>query len=154
MRTFRTRMFQWRQDLGRLLDVLAARGDIDMNRIAYYGNSFGSSTMLPLLALEERFKTAVLIDAGFTYRPLPAEADAVNYVGHVTMPVIMLNGRHDYIFPLETAQLPLLTRLASPADQKRHVVFDAGHSDHPRGETIREVLGWLDRYLGPVRSGG
>jgi formylglycine-generating enzyme required for sulfatase activity len=154
MRTFRTRMFQWRQDLGRLLDVLAARGDIDMDRIAYFGNSFGSSTMLPLLALEERFKTAVLIDAGFTYRPLPAEADAVNYVGHVTVPVIMLNGRHDYIFPLETAQIPLLMRLGTPADQKRHVVFEAGHSDHPRGETIREVLAWLDRHLGPVRTGG
>jgi hypothetical protein len=29
---------------------------------------------------------------------------------------------------------------------KRHVIFD------PRGQTLREVLGWLDRYryLGPV----
>jgi hypothetical protein len=36
------------------------------------------------------------------------------------------------------------------AEQKRHVIFEAGHTNFPRAEVIREVLGWLDRYLGPV----
>jgi hypothetical protein len=35
-------------------------------------------------------------------------------------------------------------------DLKRHVIFDAGHTTFPRADTIREVLGWLDRYLGAV----
>ena len=152
LRTFRMRMFHWRQDLGRALDTLSARDDIDMNRIGYLGQSFGSSIPLPLLALEDRLKAAVLVDPGFTFRAVPPEADAINYVAHVKMPVLMLNGRHDYVFPLETSQVPLFERWGTPPAHKRHVVFEAGHADHPRSETIREVLAWLDRYLGPVRS--
>jgi formylglycine-generating enzyme required for sulfatase activity/dienelactone hydrolase len=152
LRTFRMRMFQWRQDLGRLLDTLSTRNDIDSDRIGYLGVSFGSSTALPLLALDERLKVAVLMAPGFTYRLLPPEADPVNYVSRVKMPVLMLGGRHDYVFPLETSQAPLFDRLGTAPEQKRHVVFDAGHLDFPRSQTIREVLAWLDRYLGPVAS--
>lgn len=83
---------------------------------------------------------------------MPPEADAINYVSRVKIPVLMLGGRHDYIFPLETAQKPMFDRLGTPADQKRHVVFDSGHNNFPRSETIREVLGWLDRYLGPINT--
>jgi serine/threonine protein kinase/dienelactone hydrolase len=152
LRTFRTRMGQWRQDLGRVIDTLAKRPDIDTNRIAYYGASFGASTAFPLIALEPRIKVSVLGPAGFTYRELPPEADAINYVAHVTMPVLMMGGSHDYIFPLESAQKPMFERLGSPADQKRQVTFDSGHTNFPRSEMIREVLAWLDRYLGPVKS--
>jgi hypothetical protein len=42
--------------------------------------------------------------------------------------------------------------LGTPPAQKRHVVFDSGHVDFPRSELIREVLGWLDKYLGPVHG--
>jgi hypothetical protein len=44
----------------------------------------------------------------------------------------------------------MFERLGTPAKDKRHVVFESGHTNLPRSETIREVLGWLDRYLGPV----
>ncbi len=152
LRTFRTRMFQWRHDLGRVIDVLAARNDIDTDRLVYYGNSFGASTAFPLVALETRIKAAVLAPAGFTYRELPPEADALNYLGHVTMPILMIGGRHDYIFPLETSQKPFFERLATPPDRKRHIVFDAGHTNFPRSELIREVLAFLDKYVGPVRT--
>ncbi len=152
LRTFRTRMFQWRQDLARILDVLTTRPEIDKARIAYYGSSFGASTAFPLIALEDRIKVAVLGPAGFTYRELPPEADAINYVSRVTMPVLMMGGSHDYIFPPETAQKPMFERLGTPAEHKRHVIFDAGHGNFPRSESIREVLAWLDRYLGPVPS--
>jgi formylglycine-generating enzyme required for sulfatase activity/dienelactone hydrolase len=150
LRTFRTRMNEWRQDLGRVLDALSGREDIDATRIAYFGLSFGGSTAFPLIALEDRLKVAVLGPAGFTYRPMPPEADAINYVSRVRIPVLMMGGRHDYIFPLEAAQSPMFDRLGTPADQKRHVVFESGHIDFPRSEMIREVLGWLDRHLGPV----
>ncbi len=71
-------------------------------------------------------------------------------MGVVYKPILMLGGRHDYIFPLEAAQKPMFERLGSPPDQKRHVVFDAGHTNFPRADMIREMLAWLDRYLGPV----
>jgi dienelactone hydrolase len=152
LRTFRTRMAQWRQDLGNVLDVLSARPDIDSSRIAYYGASFGGSTAFPLIVLEERIKTAILAPSGFTYRPMPPEGDAINYVSRVKIPILMLGGRHDYIFPLETAQKPMFERLGTPAEHKRHVVFETGHGNFPRSESIREVLAWLDRYLGPVTT--
>jgi len=44
-------------------------------------------------------------------------------------------------------------RFVHEAQAKRHVVFDSGHGNFPRSELIREVLGWLDKYLGPVKSG-
>jgi pimeloyl-ACP methyl ester carboxylesterase len=152
LRIYSAHLFQWRQDLGRTLDVLTARPDIDASRIAYWGSSFGASSAFPLVALEDRLKVAILAPGGFTFRIQPPEVDAINYVSHVTIPVLMVGGRHDYVFPLESAQKPMFERLGTPADQKRHVVFDAGHGDFPRSELIREVLGWLDRYLGPVRS--
>lgn len=55
------------------------------------------------------------------------------------------------IFPVESSQLPLFRLLGTPAEHKRHVIFeDAGHVP-PRLDVIREILGWLDRYLGPVK---
>lgn len=38
----------------------------------------------------------------------------------------------------------------TPEEHKRHVIYDTGHF-LPRNEEIKEVLDWLDRYLGPVR---
>ena len=149
LRTFRTRMFQWRHDLGAVLDVMAARPDIDHRGVAYLGFSFGASTALPLLALEDRLTAAVLVAPGFRYQLLPPEADAVNYVPHVKIPVLMLGGRHDYVMPLEESQKPLYRLLGTPPDRKRHVVFDAGHFNFPRSEMIREALAWLDTYLTP-----
>ncbi|HKT78873.1 MAG TPA: protein kinase [Vicinamibacterales bacterium] len=147
-RATRQRLLEWRQDLGRTLDYLGTRSDIDMTRVAYYGRSFGASMPLPLLALESRFKAAILHSAGFTYRRLPAEMDAVNYASRITIPVLMMTGRHDYVFPFETSQKPLFNLLGTPANQKRHVVYDAGHDPLPRSQVIREILLWLDKYLG------
>ena len=73
---------------------------------------------LPLLALEPRLKVAVLHSAGFTYRRLPAEMDAVNYVSRIRMPVLMMTGRHDYVFPYQTSQKPLFDLLGTPASRQ------------------------------------
>ena len=52
--------------------------------------------------------------------------------------------------PLGLDQRPLFELLGTPASEKRHVVFDAGHDPLPRSQVIREILVWLDKYLGPV----
>jgi formylglycine-generating enzyme required for sulfatase activity len=152
-RTFRTRMFNWRQDLGRTLDVLAARRDVDLTRIAYLGYSFGSSTAFPLIGLEDRLKTAVLQAPGIssTVVGMPPEADPINYAPRVKIPVLMIGSRQDYLYPVQTSQIPLFTRLGTAAADKKHVVFDGGHGQFPRSALIREVLAWLDKYLGPVQ---
>ena len=147
-RAVRQRLLQWRQDIGRSIDYLGTRGDIDMSRIAYYGRSFGASMPLPLLELEPRLRIAILQSAGFTYRKLPAEADAVNYAPRIRIPVLMMTGRHDYVFPYQTSQKPLFDSLGARASDKRHVVYDAGHDSLPRSQVVREILDWLDRYFG------
>ena len=62
----------------------------------------------------------------------------------------MLNGRYDFSVPAETHQKPLFDLLATPDENKRHVLFDTGHWPFPMGELIRENLAWLDHHLGPV----
>jgi len=62
----------------------------------------------------------------------------------------MLNGRYDFGFPVETSQRPLFRLLGAPDRDKRHVIFDSAHVP-PRAAIIREILDWLDRYLGPVK---
>ena len=54
--------------------------------------------------------------------------DPFNFAPRVTMPVLMLNGRYDFAAPLETSQRPLFRLLATPAKDKRHVLFESGHA--------------------------
>jgi dienelactone hydrolase len=86
-----------RSDLGRTIDYLESRADVDASRLAYVGVSFGTSSALPLLALEARFKAAVLLSGGLL-NAVPA-IDPVNYAPRITVPVLMVNGRYDYGFP-------------------------------------------------------
>ena len=60
----------------------------------------------------------------------------------------MLNGRDDFMFPVNSSQLPLFHLLGVPYSQKRHVLFDSGHVP-PNKPVVTETLVWLDRYLGP-----
>jgi dipeptidyl aminopeptidase/acylaminoacyl peptidase len=144
-------MREWRQEMGQLLDYLETRPDIHADRLAYAGSSFGSSTALPVLTMEPRFKAAVLLLAGLPYRDLLPEVDPINFVPRITIPVLMLEGRYDHLFPVEESQQPLFALLGSPAERKRQVLFDAGHGALPRGQVIRETLSWLDAHVGPVQ---
>jgi len=149
LQTFKQRMYQWRQEMGQLIDYLGSRPDVDGDKLAYSGVSFGASVALPLLVVEPRFKVAVLQVAGLSYRDLLPEIEAVNYAPRITIPVLMLEARYDHLFPVEQSQQPLFTLLGAPAEAKRMVLFDAGHGPLPRGQVIHETLGWLDKYLGP-----
>ena len=150
LRAMGSRMGDWAADLGRTIDYLETRADIRADDIGYYGVSFGSSTSLALLALEPRLKAALLMLPGFTYRDLPPEADAVNHAPRITMPIMMIGGRFDYVFPVETAQRPLHEQLGTPDADKTFLLYEMGHGPFPRGQTIRDVLPWLDRYMGAV----
>ena len=144
-------LIQAAKDLSRSIDYLETRSDIDRERLAFYGVSSGAILAPPLLAVERRFKAAVLQAGGLGFwRPLP-EVDPFNFAPRVTLPVLMLNGRYDFVNPLETSQRPLFRLLATPAKDKRHVVFESGHAGYPMHDLMKEILDWLDRYLGPVR---
>jgi hypothetical protein len=83
---------------------------------------------------------------------MPAAADPFHFAPRVKLPLLMLNGRGDFSYPLETSAAPLFRLLGTPEPHKRLAVFESGHVPPPI-EVSREVVGWLDRYLGPVSAG-
>jgi dienelactone hydrolase len=147
---YRDHVVMWGKDLRRSVDYLATRSDIDSTKIAYYGLSWGASLGPVMLAIEPRFKAGVLVVAGLHMERAKPEVEPINFLPRVTVPVLMLNGRYDHFFPVETAQKPFYRLLGTPPDRKRYVVYEGGHSV-PREKLISETLDWLDRYLGPVR---
>lgn len=147
---YRDHVIDWSKDLGRSVDYLETRSDIDHNKLAYVGISWGAAMGALLPAVEGRLKALILISAGFSpYRQLP-EDDQLNFAPRVKAPALMLNGRFDYIFPTAGSQEPMFRLLGTPVEHKRRVVYDSGH-DIPRNEMIKETFNWLDQYLGPVK---
>ena len=140
---------QYAKDVFQSVDFLESRPEIDRQRIGYHGRSSGTYLGIFALAFESRVRAAVLGGGGLLTIPLPPEVDALNYAPRVRMPVLMINGRYDFAYPLEESQKPLFRLLGTPAADKRHALFDSGHVA-PLQETMREVLAWFDRYLGPV----
>jgi len=138
-------------DVRRTVDYLASRPDIDASRIAFFGVSLGAQLGPVYLAVEPRLKTGVLLSGGFESWAIPAETDPVNFAPRVRQPVLRVNGREDFDLPYETAQIPLFKALGSAAGDKRHAVLEGGHIP-PRPQLVyKEILDWLDRYLGPVQ---
>jgi len=146
---YRDHVVMWGKDVSRSLDWVASRPDLDAARVAYYGISWGAALGPVMIALDGRIRTGVLVGGGFGLQQSLPEADALHFAPHVRQPVLMVNGRYDFFFPLDTTQLPMFRRLGTPADQKRHVVFEAGHVP-PNDLLTKEVLDWLDRWMGPV----
>jgi len=83
------------------------------------------------------------------HKALP-EADQINFLPRVTQPVLMLNGKHDMYFPVETSQKPMFNFLGSPAAEKKIIIYDSGHLV-PRTEFVKETLLWYDKYLGALK---
>jgi len=142
-------VMQWAKDLGRSIDYLETRQDIDSHRLAYYGLSLGAVWGPVLTAVEPRFKASVLVAGGLPFEKLPSEIEPLNFAPRVKIPTLMLNGRDDFIYPVDSSQVPLFRLLGVPGSEKRHVTFESGHLP-PFQPIVKESLDWLDRYLGPV----
>jgi eukaryotic-like serine/threonine-protein kinase len=140
----------WYKDAARTLDYLDTRADVDKNRIAYLGVSMGSAGgVIISTLLRDRLKTAIFLDGGYFLQPPLPGIDQADFAPRMKKPVLMVNGRYDYTFPLETSQDPLFRMLGTSAADKRHIVLDTPHDvTQQRPRLIREALGWLDRYLG------
>jgi cephalosporin-C deacetylase-like acetyl esterase len=148
--SWRDHVIAWSKDLGRSIDYLETRREIDVGKLAYEGFSWGGAMGAVLPAVENRIKVCVLIVPGFNLQRSSPEVDELNFAPRVKVPVLMLNGRFDFFYPTETSQMPMFRLLGTPKDQKRRVVYETGHNI-PRNELIKETLDWLDRYLGPVK---
>ncbi len=140
-------MIAWSRDLGRAIDYLQTRPDIDATRLAFYGVSAGAGAGVILSAIEGRLATTVLQGAGL--EDAPPEIDVRNYAPRIRIPTLLLSGRYDFELSFESAQRPLFALLGAPAEHKRHKVFDTGHA-LPMDDFAGEILSWLDSYLGKV----
>jgi dienelactone hydrolase len=141
------------KDLGRCIDYLETRPDLDAARIAYCGHSHGSLLGPLMLAVENRIQTAVFADGGLPPIDLPRSLDFALYAERVTIPVLMINGSEDALAPADECQQPLYDalRVSSPLTEWKR--YPGGHGmiglAHP--DTRRDVLAWLDQHLGPVQ---
>lgn len=141
-------LIQDSKDLGRSIDYLETRTDIDRNRIAFLGESMGAALGVILAAVEDRFRAVIFLDGGFySEKPLPG-ADQADFVPHIKAPTLLISGKFDWIFLGKDA---LMRLLGTPAADKKALKFDTAHdvSEQP-ADLKREVVAWLDKYLGRV----
>src|SRR5687768_805865 len=116
---WRDHVVMWTKDMRRTLDYLSTRADMDTSRFAYFGHSWGANQAPINLVAEPRFKAAVLHVAGLTMERGRAEVEVFNYLPRVKQPVLMLNGRYDFFFPLETSQRPFFDALGTAVEKKK-----------------------------------
>jgi dienelactone hydrolase len=135
------------KDLRRSIDYLESRPEIDPQKIAYAGFSFGALLGPILTATDDRVGACILQSGGF-FPGLRPEMALFNYLPRVKAPTLLLNGRYDLLLPYETNTSVMFKLLGAP--HKDHKIYDCAHIV-PRNELVKETLAWLDRYLGPVR---
>ena len=144
----REEQIQLIKDLQRAVDVLRAQPNVDDNRIAYVGISYGGAMGVLFAGIERRIKTAVLVvaDGGlvshftgpedFNYLSSLSCATRVNwframapvepirFIAHATPTKLLLqSGRTDNLVPAADARL---VHDAAP-DPKTVRWYDAGH---------------------------
>ncbi|MDO8539430.1 MAG: protein kinase [Opitutaceae bacterium] len=146
---FRSLVIEWSKDVSRTIDYLETRTDIQHKKLAFLGFSLGGALGFIAPAVENRLNTSVLISGGFWPAEVAPEVAQVNYAPRIRLPTLMLNGRFDFIFQLRD-QRQLFHLLGTPPEHKRHVMLDAGHVIGPE-MVKKEILDWLDAYLGPTK---
>ncbi len=146
---YKEHMIMWTKDFMRTIDYLETREDMDAEKIAFYGISWGGITGGLIPAVDKRIKTIVLAVGGLSLQSSLPEVDQLNYLPRIKQPFLMMSGKYDFFFPYEFSQKPMLNLLGTPPEHKKHILSETTHF-FPQHELIKETLGWLDIYLGEV----
>ena len=142
------------QDYMCVMDYLETRPDIDQDRIGHIAFSSGAQKLPMVLAIEDRFRTGIMIAGGLASYEVLESCEPFNFAPLVNVPVLMLNRQSDTIYPVENAQKPLFRLFGTPDEHKRHMVYPGGHgffSNATRKQTVeleQLIVDWLDKYLG------
>jgi len=132
------------------LDYLATRNDIDMDKLAFIGTSWGSTnTGIILATIENRYRAVIFIAGGihkYNMKMLP-EVNPVNFSSHIKPPKLLLNGQYDEAFPLESEARPFYKLLRQP---KHLSLVESGHVP-PLEKRVPIINKFLDETLGPVK---
>ncbi len=155
------------KDLQRAVDVLRARANVDDERIAYLGISYGGAMGALFVGIERRIKAAVLVvgDGGlvshFTgpedvdfmaslscatradWLRAMAPVEPIRFIAHASPTALLLqNGRSDNLVPAADAEA---LHAAAP-DPKTIRWYDAGHGLNQQATFDR--LDWLHEKIG------
>jgi dienelactone hydrolase len=163
----RAEQVQLMKDLQRAVDVLRARVNVDHERVAYLGVSYGGAMGALFAGIERRLSAAVLVvadgglvshftgpeDSGFMaglscetragwLRDM-APIEPIRFIAHAPPTALLLqNGRLDTLVPMADAQA-----LHSAAPQPNTVRwYEAGHGLNQQAAADR--LDWLSQEIG------
>lgn len=147
---YRRHVIAWSQDLGRSIDYLETREDVDHEKLAYYGYSWGATLAPIFLSMENRIKVAILNSGGLAVETPYPIVDPVNYVRRMRTPTLMLSGQANIFYPIELAVQPMYDMLGTPEADKRLRTYEGASQYLPQQALTQETTAWLDKYLAPV----
>jgi phospholipase/carboxylesterase len=125
-------------NLARILDVVCARWNIDPARLLLTGMSDGG-TFSYVSGLEHRSPFTHLAPVAATFHPLMAQAADSTRLRD--LPIYIVHGRLDWMFPVEVARQARAALSAAGADVTYRELDDLSHS-YPR-EINPAILHWL-----------
>lgn len=163
----RAEQIQLIKDLQRAVDVLRARANVDDERIAYIGFSYGGAMGVLFAGIERRIRTAVLVvaDGGLVSHFTGPEdvnfmtslscatrvawfrdmtpVEPIRFIGHASpTPLLLQSGRSDNLVPAADAE-----RVQAAAPEPRTIRwYDAGHGLDQQAALDR--LDWLRAQIG------
>jgi dienelactone hydrolase len=163
----RAEQIQLMMDLQRAVDVLRARVNVDDERIAYLGISYGGAMGALFAGIEQRIKTAVLVvadgglvshftgpeDASFmaglscetpaSWVRNMAPIEPIRFIAHASPTALLLqNGRLDNLVPVADAQA-----LHAAVPEPRTIRwYEAGHGLDQ--QAVFDRLDWLHEEIG------
>jgi hypothetical protein len=87
--------------------------------------------------------------AGMRMSHTLSEVDPLNFLPHVYQTAPVMNGRYNFLSPIETSQLTMLNLLGTPKKDKKLFLYDSGNGT-PLFDVIKESPVWFDKCLEPV----
>ena len=154
------------KDLQRAVDVLRSRPNVDVDRIAYVGFSWGGATGALLVGIERRLKAAAIVvghagqvslrtgPIGFkSFSTLPcdvrvawmramARLEPIRFVGNANVPLLLQNGQSDEFVPVYLA-----AELHDATPQPRTILwYPTGHNLGQQAMFDRHD--WLVQHIG------
>ena len=163
----RTEQIQLIKDLQRAVDVLRARPNVDDDRIAYVGVSYGGAMGVLFAGIERRIKTAVLVvaDGGLVSHYTGPEdvafmsnmscasrvawfremgpIEPIRFIAHTPpTPLLLQSGRSDALVPAADAEV---VHAAAP-NPKTILWYEAGHGLNQ--QAVFDRHDWLRDKIG------
>ena len=139
------------KDYRRTIDYLETRGsDFDMERLCFYGMSYGPLIGQFLSAVDDRVKTNIFY-AGGTTVGIP-ESNPINFLPRITIPTLMINGKYDANFRVDHEIKYMYEFLGTPDEHKKLLLYNSDHLA-PKSDVVKETLFWLNDQFGTVNYG-